>query len=235
MCSNYRPVTRSDRLLSFFGVVRERDELSVDVWPLGMAPFIRLAEDGSGNKEVADGLFGLLPSFQAELAAGRKTYNARTETVAKLPSFRESWGKGWRCIIPAESIFEPNWETGKAVRWVIQQPGAFPMGIAGIYRKWRHMDGREVFTFAMLTVNADGHTVMQRFHRPEDEKRMVLILDPKNYGAWLSCPVADASAYFRQWQGILEASAAPLPPRAPKASSVRTLRPPKPEDDGKLF
>lgn len=56
---SYRPVTRSDRLLTFFGVERGRDEPSVDVWPLGLAPFIRLAEDGSGNKIVEDGLFGL--------------------------------------------------------------------------------------------------------------------------------------------------------------------------------
>ncbi len=157
MCSNYRPVTSSDRLLSFFGVERERDEPSVDVWPLGLAPFIRLAEDGSGNKIVDDGLYGLLPQFAAEMAYGRRTYNARSETVAKLASFRESWAKGWRCIIPAEAIYEPCWETGKSVRWVIRCPAAIPMGIAGIYRKWRHPDGREMFSFSMLTVNADGH------------------------------------------------------------------------------
>lgn len=223
MCSNYRPVTRSDRLLTFFGVERAPDEAPVDVWPLGLAPFIRLAEDGSGNRVVDDGIFGLLPHF-AELAAGRRTYNARSETVAKLPSFRESWSKGWRCIIPVESIYEPNWETGKAVRWLIQQPGEVPMGLAGIYRKWRHPDGREQLTFAMLTVNADGHPVMQRFHKPGDEKRMVVILDPKDYGEWLSCPVKEAPKFFKQWTGPLEASAAPLPPRAPKASSVRTSR-----------
>lgn len=235
MCSNYKPVTRSDRLLHFFGVVRERDEPSVDTWPLGLAPFIRLAEDGSGNTLVEDGIFGLLPHFAAEMAAGRKTYNARSETVATKPSFRESWKKGWRCIIPAESFYEPNWETGTAVRWNIQQPGAFPMGIAGIYRKWANPDGREMFTFAMLTVNADGHPVMQRFHRPEDEKRMVLILDPKDYAGWLSCPVPDAPSYFRQWTGVLDATPAPLPPRAPKSSSVRTVRPPKADDAGQLF
>jgi len=223
MCSNYRPVTRADRMLTFFGIERAKDEAPIDVWPLGLAPFIRLAEDGSGNKVVDDGIFGLLPHF-AELAAGRKTYNARTETVAKLPSFRESWSKGWRCIIPVESFYEPNWETGKAVRWLIQQPGEVPMGLAGIYRKWHHPDGREQLTFAMLTINADGHPVMQRFHKPEDEKRMVVILDPRDYGEWLSCPVNEAPKFFKQWQGPLEASAAPLPPRAPKASSVRTSR-----------
>lgn len=214
MCSNYRPVTRADRLLTFFGVERAKDEPSVDVWPLGLAPFIRLAADGSGNKLVHDGIFGLLPHFAAELAAGRKTYNARSETVAKLPSFRQSWAKGLRCIIPTEAFYEPNWETGKAVRWNIQQPGGVPMGIAGIYSKWRFPDGRETFTFAMLTVNADGHPVMGRFHKPEDEKRMVVILAPEDYGAWLSSPVEEAPAFFKQWMGPLDATAAPLPPRA---------------------
>ena len=98
-------------------------------WPTGLAPFVRLAEDGSGNRRVDDGAFGLLPVFAKELAYGRKTYNARTETVAKLPSFRSAWKQGKRCIVPAECIFEPNWETGKAVRWRIHQPGEVPMGL----------------------------------------------------------------------------------------------------------
>lgn len=213
MCSNYRPVTSSDRLLTFFGVERAREDVPADVWPTGLAPFIRIAEDGSGKWIADDGLFGLLPHFQVEVAAGRKTYNARSETVHQLPSFRESWKKGWRCIIPAECIYEPNWETGKAVRWQIQRPMQVPMGIAGIYRKWTHPDGRQVFTFAMLTVNADGHPVMQRFHKPSDEKRMVVILDQHEYGDWLSCTADEAKKYFRQWHGALEAFAKPLPPR----------------------
>ena len=229
MCSNYRPVTRSDRLLTYFGVERARDEPPVDVWPLGLAPFIRLAEDGSGNKIIDDGLFGLLPHFAVELAAGRRTYNARSETVAKLASFRQSWANGWRCIVPAEAFYEPNWESGKAERWIIQQPGGVPMGIAGIYRKWRHPDGREVFTFSMLTVNADGHSVMQRFHKPGEEKRMVVILDPQDYGQWLSSPVEEVPAFFKQRHGTLEARPAALPPRAPRSSSIRTARPTPPE------
>ena len=74
MCCNYRPVPRSDRLLTFFGVERARDEAPVDVWPLGLAPFIRLAEDGSGHRVIEDGIFGLLPEFAKELAAGRSSF-----------------------------------------------------------------------------------------------------------------------------------------------------------------
>lgn len=223
MCSNYEAVSRADRLLSFFGVVRARDDPTAAVFPTGLAPFIRLAEDGSGNRRVDDGAFGLLPHFAKELAFGRRTYNARSETVATLPSYRDSWARGKRCIVPAESFFEPSYETGKAVRWRIYQPGDVPMGIAGIYSKWRSPDGRELFSFAMLTVNADGHPVMQRFHKPEEEKRMVVILEPSEYDDWLSCPVADAPKYFRQWMGPLLSHEAPLPPRAPRAHSGQVV------------
>ena len=218
MCSNYEAVTRADRLLAFFGAARPEGRHSKpEVWPLGMAPFIRLHEDGSGNRVVEDGMFGLLPFFAKELAYGRRTYNARSETVAKLPSFRDAWRHGQRCIVPAEAVYEPCWETGRAVRWRIQQPAAVPLGIAGIYRRWRAPDGEERFTFAMLTVNADGHPVFQRMHRPGDEKRMVVILDPAEYDRWLQCTLDEALAMCRQWHGPLEAYAAPLVRRASTA------------------
>lgn len=46
MCSNYLPITRSDRLLQHFGVQRARDEPPLDILPLGLAPFVRLARNG---------------------------------------------------------------------------------------------------------------------------------------------------------------------------------------------
>lgn len=232
MCSNYRPVTRMDRMLTFFGVERDRDEVPADVFPTGLAPFIRKAEDGSTNKVVADGAFGLLPYFATELAYGRRTYNARSETVRTLPSFRDAWRRGQRCVVPAEAIFEPNYESGRAVRWRIGQHGDVPMGIAGIYAKWRSPDGRELYSFAMLTVNADDHSLMRRFHKPGEEKRMVVILDPQDYDAWLACSVDEAPRYFKQWQGELIAEPDPLlrPPR----TSARVVPPPRPQS-GDLF
>lgn len=224
MCSNYRPVTRNDRLLTFFGVERARDDPPQDVFPLGLAPFIRLRRGGPAQSDeglvVEDGIFGLLPHFASEVAYGRKTYNARSETVAVLASFRQAWRAGQRCIVPAECFYETSWETGKAVRWRIGQAGDVPMGIAGIHATWHHPDGREMSTFAMLTVNADAHPPMRRFHRAGAEKRMVVILHPDDYAGWLSCAVADAPKFFRLRDAPLDTTPEPLPPRAPGGDSA---------------
>jgi len=80
MCSNYRPVTREDRLLSFFGVEYRGALEDRDTYPMGTAPFIRLEVEGQEGGKPAlvaeDGRFGLLPPWCAEYQFGRKTYNA---------------------------------------------------------------------------------------------------------------------------------------------------------------
>ena len=47
MCSNYRPVTRMDRMLTFFGLEQALDETPADVYPTHLAPFILLTDDGT--------------------------------------------------------------------------------------------------------------------------------------------------------------------------------------------
>ena len=213
MCANYQPVTAQDRLLTFFGVERPRDEVPPDVYPGYLAPFIVRASDREQMARQASlGLFGLIPHWAKDLAFGRRTYNARSETVAEKPSFRDAWRKGQRCVIPAEAIYEPNWESGKAVRWRISRRDGTPLGIAGLWGFWRGPDGREWLSFTMLTVNADDHELMRRFHRPGEEKRMVVILDEADYDAWLNCPVEEQRSFVKQYPAErLMAEAAPKP------------------------
>jgi putative SOS response-associated peptidase YedK len=230
MCANYVPVTQAGRLLTFFGVEHERDEKPHDVFPTGLAPIIRLDPKHRHHLIADEGIFGLLPHFATEIAYGRRTYNARAETAHEKPSFKHAWAANQRCVIPAEAIYEPNYETGKAVRWRIGLPGDVPMGIAGIYRVWRHpADGREMLSFAMLTVNADDHAVMKRFHKPGDEKRMVVILRPEEYLPWLTCDLNVAPSYFKQYHGELVTAPSPLlrPPR----SHGQVMQPPRPPSE----
>jgi putative SOS response-associated peptidase YedK len=245
MCSNYVPVTDADRLLQYFGASREASEPPHDVFPMQLAPFIRKARPGEtagGTHVVTDAIFRFVPDFVAKVDWARKTYNARSETVHQKPAYRDAWRAGQRCIIPAEAIYEPNYESGSAVRWRIAKASGLPMGIAGIYTSWTSPEGQEVFAMSMLTVNADDHPFMSRFHAPGHEKRMVVILEPADFEGWLSCPVADARAgYCKQWHGELEG--APVPLQRMPAKKTAAARPPTsatpqlrpPDVNGELF
>jgi putative SOS response-associated peptidase YedK len=214
MCANYHPVTARDRLLQYFGVDRPADTAPPEMaFPLSLAPFIVRAQDRLAmERELRIGQFGLLPFWAKELAFGRRTYNARSETAAEKPSFKQAWARGQRCIVPAEAIFEPNWESGRAVRWRISRRDGKPLGIAGLWGLWRDpRSGEQVLSFTMLTVNADDHALMKRFHRPGDEKRMVVILDEAQYSAWLDAPPEHMMAFMRCYPADrLEAEPAPM-------------------------
>jgi putative SOS response-associated peptidase YedK len=200
MCANYLPVTAADRLAQYFGVERPPDALPPEVYPGGLAPFIVRARDRVElARDLRLGLFGLVPHWAKDLAFGRRTYNARSETVTEKPSFRDAWRQGRRCIVPVEAVFEPNWESGKAVRWKVTRHDGLPMGLAGLWGWWRAPDGREWLSFTMLTINADAHPVFNRLHRPGEEKRMVVILDEADYDAWLEAPLERARDFLKPY------------------------------------
>jgi putative SOS response-associated peptidase YedK len=56
----------------------------------------------------------------------------------------------------------------------------------------------EAHNFTMLTINADTHPVMCRYQRPDDEKRMVVVLREEDYDAWLDAPAQRSMEFMRQ-------------------------------------
>ncbi|MEO0317551.1 MAG: hypothetical protein RL404_1228 [Pseudomonadota bacterium] len=239
MCSNYTPSKR-ETLGKHFHVEPPQDDWKDEVYPGYLAPILRLADDGSGVMECDAACFGMVPHW-ADLKLSRHTYNARSETAAGKPSFRHAYAKRQLCIIPADSIFEPNYDSGRAVRWRIARDDGEPMGIAGLW-EWRPNGGpddKPLLSFTMLTINADEHPLMKRFHRPEDEKRMVVVLDPAQYCPWLEAG-AEALRDFLLPYPAERLSAEPAPrasaarPKTPKA--IRALPPPAPrslwDEDG---
>jgi len=67
----------------------------------------------------------------------------------------------------------------------ISRADGLPMGIAGLWSWWKQPQGEILHSFTMLTINADQHPLMQQFHKPADEKRMVVILSEDLYDDWL--------------------------------------------------
>jgi len=163
----------------------------VDLWPGYQGMLIRRprerdsGDDAVPDREALPGLFGLVPHWANDLKICRSTYNARTETVATKPSFRDAWMKAQHCIIPAQALYEPDWRTGKAIPTRIERADGRPMGIAGLWSAWKSPQGEWVHSYTMLTINADAHPLMNQFHKPPDEKRMVVVLPEASYDQWL--------------------------------------------------
>jgi putative SOS response-associated peptidase YedK len=229
-----------DRLLAHFGVVRPDTATPPEAWPGYNAPFIVRPDDKEGvTREALVGQYGIVPNWSKDLMLGRKTYNCRSETAAEKPSFREAWCKRRWCIVPAEELYEPCWETGEAVRWAIRRIGG-PIGVAGLWGMWIDpKTGERVPTFTMLTVNADDHALYKRFHRPGEEKRMPVILRPEDFDAWLNCTVAEAPSFMTQFPADqLEAEPFTLPSRKstkPKAGAKPTPPVERGPETGDLF
>lgn len=197
MCSHYQVLKEMQRLRRHFGVdPRDLPELKDHAWKGYIAPFLRRADAAEYRRDLAVGQFQLIPDSGP--LPKYSLFNARTEDVMTKRSFAGPWKRAQRCVIPAEWIIEPNYEENdKHVAWRIFRTDGLPLGIAGIYNTWQPKDGPPVGSFAMLTVNADQHPFMRRFHKTGDEKRSVVVLDPADYDRWLDCPVGAEAEFLR--------------------------------------
>ena len=202
MCSHYESVKDHEILKSHFSIDTIPDGMKEDLWPGYLGAFVRNNEAGT-DREMLLGSFGLIPHWATDTKIARNTYNARSETVAEKPSYRYAWRLGRRCIIPADAIYEPDWRTGKAVPTRIARADGKPMGIAGLWTGWKAPSGEIHRSYTMLTINADTHPLMQLFHKPTDEKRMVVILPDNQYGDWLSAGVDDCREFLREYPAEL--------------------------------
>lgn len=204
MCSHYQAIKEHERYVKHFGVEPPADVGKHDVWPCYPATFIRrpkeadACDDAVPGREALPGLFGLIPHWATDANIGRQTYNARSETVATKPSFREAWKNAQHCIIPVEAIYEPDWRSGKAIPTRIASVDSEPLGIAGLWSSWKSPKGI-IHSFTMLTINADGHELMCQFHKPVDEKRMVVILPQDSFDHWLRATPPQSMDFMRQY------------------------------------
>jgi putative SOS response-associated peptidase YedK len=123
--------------------------------------------------------WGLIPFWAKEAKVGYTMINAKAETVAEKPAFREAF-KSRRCLIPADGFYE--W---KKLDAKTKQPYAFVMndrslfGFAGLWDRWTDKaSGEVVRSFTIITTTPND--VCAPVH-----DRMPVIVEPKNYGKWL--------------------------------------------------
>jgi putative SOS response-associated peptidase YedK len=160
---------------------------------------VRARSDG---KRCAEPLrWGLVPPWSSP-GQGPPLFNARSETAALRPAFRDAF-RARRCIVPANGFYEWADLGGYRQPYWIAPPGGALFGIAGIWERWTAPDGARLESCALLTTEAN-----ERIAALHD--RMPAILAPAQYALWLD-PAQDVAA--------LRALLAPL------ASDALALRP----------
>lgn len=126
--------------------------------------------------------WGLIPYWCTDPKGGRKPINAKAETVANLPTFRDAYARR-RCIVPVDGFFEWKAIKGQKVRqpFAIAMKDGSPFGIAGLCENWKDLTtGEWVRTFAIITVPANE--LVGAIH-----DRMPAILHREDYDRWLGC------------------------------------------------
>lgn len=194
MCTSFTPTRNSQWVKSHLGVELPSADFAMEAYPGYAAPIV-LKSNKTGRVACGLARFGLIPFWAKDDKISRHTYNARSETANIKPSYRNAWHQRRYAIALLDNFFEPSYETGKAQRCKIELATNEPFGVASLWDTWTDTSSGEVITsFTMLTVNADDHPVMKRFHRPGDEKRTPVVLAPDQFGAWMGADPNQAQA-----------------------------------------
>jgi len=185
MCGRYSITTAPEALRDLFAF-DERPNLAprYNVAPTQDVPAVR--RDVDGRRHLAALRWGLVPFWAKDLSIGAKMINARAETLAEKPAFRQAFAKR-RCLLPADGFYE--WRAGKAPRqpFRIEFEDRKPFAFAGLWERWRNpVDGAAVESVAIVTTDASDS--LKALHH-----RMPVILQPRDFRAWLD-PECDAQA-----------------------------------------
>lgn len=148
----------------------------------------------TSDEEIQDFKWGLIPFWaqDEEKAKGirKMTYNARSETIFKLPSFREPILKK-RCLIPSTGYFEYHHnEDESTTPYYIYLPDEEIFSMAGIYDVWHDKETGEILqTFSIITTDANKLTG-EIHNGGKNARRMPVILSKADEEKWLDPKLA---------------------------------------------
>ena len=178
MCGRYRLSRRKQIIEEHFDSVSGGENWSprYNIAPTQPVPVIR-QHPKEPNRVLSLMRWGLIPLWAKDASGSAGMINARSETAATKPAFRDPM-KSRRCLIPADGFYE--WQkTGEA-----KQPFCFEVNdgelfaFAGVWDRWRGPSGQWITSCSILTTTPNA--VTSAVH-----DRMPVILDPGNYDVWL--------------------------------------------------
>jgi putative SOS response-associated peptidase YedK len=187
MCGRYRLSRRKQIIEEHFDSTSGEEDWSprYNIAPTQPVPIIR-QHPKEPRRELSLAPWGLIPWWAKDGSSAARMINARSETAATLPAFRDAL-ESRRCIIPADGFYE--WKrTGKE-----KQPFCFEVNdgelfaFAGLWDRWKDAAGKVLETCSILTTTPNA--VASAVH-----DRMPVILSPDAYDVWLDPGFTDVVA-----------------------------------------
>jgi putative SOS response-associated peptidase YedK len=208
MCGRYALHANPEVIALQFGLEQAPEfQPSYNVCPGSEIVVVRTARDG--RRVARAHRWGLVPHWAKDPAIGSKLANARGESLAERPAFRDAFRRS-RCLVPASGFYE--WQTRGARKypWYLRPLDAELFALAGITAHWNG-----IRTVSLITT--EPNELMRPIH-----DRMPVILAPQDYGSWLDAGAHDSRALMRYVR--------PYPGERMSAYRVST-RVSKPEND----
>ncbi len=185
MCGRFSITGDLDFYAEYFGVDDVMTEPLTKSWNVAPTDRVYVIAERDGRRQLGSMQWGLVPHWAGDTRSIH--INARSETVATTPAFRDSFARK-RCLIPADGFYE--WEPpedGRTPHWVYRADG-HPMVFAGIWASRLEPDTNEwTRTCSILTTAADGP--IASIH-----DRMPVSLNPEVWSAWLDRELQDSEA-----------------------------------------
>ncbi len=183
MCGRYDlnspPIKLKSRFQTDFGRIAQALSPRYNITPSVPVVLVRIED---GERRGATASWGLVPRWAKDLA-GIKPINARGESIAGKPMFREAF-KRRRCLIPADGFFEWKRSASGKQPWRFTMADKEPFAMAGIWEEWGK-DSEILQTCAIITIGAND--LMAPIH-----DRMPVIIAHDAYARWLD-PANDAA------------------------------------------
>ena len=169
--------------------------------PTRDAPVVRRHPE-TGERHLGLLRWGLVPHWAKDLKSTRQPINARGETIAATPMFRDAYARR-RCLVPADVFYE--WQTSEdqtpaKLPWAIAREDGAGMVLAGVWEGWRGPDGTVIRSYSIVTTTAND--TLRFLH-----ERMPVVLEDADWPLWLGETDGDpaglirpSEAGFRLWR-----------------------------------
>ncbi|MBF0506469.1 MAG: SOS response-associated peptidase [Nitrospirae bacterium] len=175
MCGRFDLHSETKVILREFRV----DSFSTDYHPsYNIAPSRRIVIiKDDGKKHIVQCMWGFLPSWVKDPSMANKMINARAETVAEKPAFKDSF-RHRRCLVVADGFFEWRRQGKRKMPVYVRLKSRSPIGFAGIYNTWTSPEGESICTCAIITTEAND--LLEPIH-----DRMPAIIPKDGEDLWL--------------------------------------------------